>query len=101
MDMRYKLSKVSAQTDDTSMRPPPPPSFLLMKWVPDVILSPEDCKEERTLPLMACGQPSSTLLLGGRDAQKYSIFYFLRLPNIQSKLDPVLEEVEVHSDNTF
>lgn len=43
-DMSYRLAKVSAQTDVTSVRPllPPPSSFLLMKWVPDVVLSLEE-----------------------------------------------------------
>lgn len=99
-DMSYRFEKVSAQTDVTSVRPLLPPlQFPAYEVGARCGSLPGGT---RTLPGMACGQPSSQVSIrsfAGRDFQRDSIFYFPWFSNAQN--NPVLEEIEVHSDSRF
>lgn len=97
--MSYRSSKLSVQTDVTSASLPIP------QFPAHEVGARCDSRpggNERTDS--SCDGLWPTLLqvsihtFAGRDSQKHSIFYFLRLSNTKDKLDPMLEEIEVSSD---
>lgn len=87
-DMSYRFLKVSAQTDVTSVSPAPPPRFMLMKWVPDVILSLWAHKEEWPMascppgvhPLLCCQTPRNA---------PFSIMLHLLFPHVTKRTEQI------------
>lgn len=100
--MSYRFSKVSAQTDVTSVSLPVPrfPAHEVgarCDSLPGGNVRTDSSHDGLWPALLQV----SIHMFAGRDSQKCSIFYFLGLSNTQDKLDPMLEKIEVPSDTRF